>query len=358
MTKRLKNLWFSNRIILIPITVVLVFTSVFFLYGKSILLPGPVSAVAPRGEMIDGYSSHADFEQECSHCHAPVHCITDTRCQDCHIDVAKQRLDGEGLHSRLPGTARCQTCHVEHRGREMLITDFAYSNVDHDRLTNFSLDNHLENFDGSQLVCDSCHQYDRFNTETLECVNCHVEADHDGMAVHLERFGSDCTSCHDGRDRYSDFDHDNYYLKEYAHAEAECEACHIERVFVGTTRECSGCHEDSTLHFDLFGFDCQRCHTAAGWAPALLTSHTFDLEHGGEGQIECQVCHSSNYLEISCYGCHDHQEDDIRESHLVEDIIELDECAACHPTGISGEARTIMDGAEQIDENDGDSTGR
>jgi len=347
MKTRLKNLKFLNGNTLFLAATVLVFAGMFYAYGKSIMFPGPVSAVAPRGEMIEGYSSHADFEQECMHCHAPVHCLTDSRCQNCHIDVAKQRLNGEGLHSRLPGTARCQTCHVEHRGREVLITDFAYENVDHERLTGFSLDKHLENFDGSQLVCNSCHQYDRFRKETLECINCHVEADHDGMAIHIERFGSACTSCHDGRDRYSDFDHNNFFLKEYAHAEAECEACHIERVFAGTSPECSSCHEDSTMHFDLFGSDCQRCHTAAGWSPALLTAHTFDVEHGGEGLVECQVCHSSNYVEISCYGCHDHQEDDMRAVHLEEGIDEIDNCAAFQPTGASGEAWDVMGQAEQ-----------
>jgi hypothetical protein len=87
-------------------------------------MPGPLSEMALRGEALEGYGSHAEFEQSCGHCHAPVHCITDTRCQDCHMDVAKQRSSGEGLHARLPGTGRCQTCHIEHQGREMVLTDF------------------------------------------------------------------------------------------------------------------------------------------------------------------------------------------------------------------------------------------
>ena len=75
------------------------------LFGEGLMVhfhkysnPGPLSAARaaePKAVVpihMGGISSHADFEQECGHCHAPLHCVTDTQCQDCHLEIAEQRL--------------------------------------------------------------------------------------------------------------------------------------------------------------------------------------------------------------------------------------------------------------------------
>ncbi len=108
---------------------------------STLLAPGPLSAVQEQGTELGGYGSHAEFEQECGHCHAPVHCITASRCQECHLDVAQDRMTAVGLHGRLPAN-QCQDCHVEHQGREAVITEFAFRNVDHEKLSGFSLADH------------------------------------------------------------------------------------------------------------------------------------------------------------------------------------------------------------------------
>ena len=313
-----------------------------YVHASKILMPGETSAMAPKDTPLQGYVSHAEFEQECAHCHAPLHCVTDTKCQDCHTEVALQRSQSDGLHGKLPGTAKCQTCHPEHHGREVVITDFAFQNVDHAKLANFSLVKHQEDYQGNPMGCESCHSQERFAGETLDCLSCHIENDHDYMAGHMEDYGMDCMGCHDGADRMRDFDHEQVYALQGAHAETECQACHAEKVFAGISQDCIACHADPELHAGKFGLDCARCHTATAWQPAKLTRHAFQLSHGGEAQLECQTCHLENFTEQTCYNCHDHEPQQMAQVHLTEGISEYDDCSRCHPSGASGEAARLQ----------------
>ncbi len=101
--------------------------------------------------------------------------------------------------------------------------------------------------------------------------------------------------------------------------------------------ECRACHEEPEVHADRFGLNCARCHALQAWKPALLTRHTFLLDHGGEGQVACQTCHTVSYSEYTCYECHDHTPEQMEDAHAQEDIFEFDGCAVCHPTGQEGE---------------------
>lgn len=105
--------------------------------------------------------------------------------------------------------------------------------------------------------------------------------------------------------------------------------------------ECSECHEEPEVHADRFGLDCGRCHGLAAWKPAMLVRHTFLLDHGGEGQLVCQTCHTESYHEHDCYACHDHQPDDMQEVHEQEGISDFEACISCHPTGREGEGQQI-----------------
>jgi mono/diheme cytochrome c family protein len=107
---------------------------------------------------------------------------------------------------------------------------------------------------------------------------------------------------------------------------------------------CATCHEEPEMHADQFGINCARCHSATAWTPAVLTSHIFLMDHGGEGEVSCQTCHPVKYGVYDCYACHDnHQYEEMKEVHLAEDIKEFDNCAICHPTGVEGEAGRLMD---------------
>jgi len=105
--------------------------------------------------------------------------------------------------------------------------------------------------------------------------------------------------------------------------------------------ECRSCHEEPAIHADRFGLNCARCHNLQAWKPALLTRHTFRLDHGTDQQLACQTCHTDSYSENTCYGCHDHQLEEMQDVHAAEGMLKIDTCIECHPTGEPGEA-TIL----------------
>jgi hypothetical protein len=298
------------------------------------LSPGPLSEIGHQGEELGGYDSHAMFEEECTHCHAPVHCITDNKCQNCHLEIARQRTETVGLHSRLPGTEKCQNCHVEHRGREAVISAVALSNINHEELSGFSLEKHELGFDGATMVCEDCHTDGRFSRDEVSCLACHEDADGELIAQHSSEHGQECLACHNGTGAIVEFDHSTVYALTDGHENATCTACHATYVFAGTSQSCAACHREPELHAGQFGQDCSRCHTAVAWAPAQLTQHRFALDHGITEPLDCVACHSTAYYQVVCADCHETAE--IETAHTPEnvpDYLPESSCISCHPTG-------------------------
>ena len=112
--------------------------------------------------------------------------------------------------------------------------------------------------------------------------------------------------------------------------------------------ECRACHEEPDLHAERFGLNCSRCHTLDAWKPALLLRHTFALDHGDQGQVACQTCHTHNYFENTCYECHDHDPTNMQAVHADEGIFDLQPCTDCHPTGASKEAQQLGYGRDGL----------
>lgn len=180
------------------------------------LSPGPLSAVSLDGETRGEYSSHADLENDCGHCHVPVHCIVEDTCTECHYEIAEQRQNLLGLHGRLPA-GNCAVCHTEHKGRDADIALFAFQNVDHNALAGFSLALHETDHRGNPLDCNTCHFKDVYMEESLDCVTCHRDENPAYMALHMSEYGGRCLDCHDGQDRMGNFDHDIIYPLGEAH---------------------------------------------------------------------------------------------------------------------------------------------
>jgi hypothetical protein len=321
------------------VLLVVVLAVMLYLKGGGPFSPGPLSAAAPRGDMLAGVRSHAELEEACGQCHAPWQGASSRRCEQCHQEIADQRQNGIGLHGRLPDTNRCSQCHTEHRGRDANINRMALAEFDHNRLTGFSLNRHSLNYDGAPLLCADCHLDKTWLAETATCIPCHTAAEPAFTNEHAAFFGDDCRACHDGLDTMAQFDHQAVFPLEGAHGRTACAGCHQQQQFTGTPTECAGCHAEPAIHAGLFGLDCARCHSSDGWQPARLTRHTFPLDHGDGGTIACQTCHQVDFTSYTCYNCHEHDPQETREEHEKEDIFDIRECAACHPTGLEDEAK-------------------
>ena len=115
-----------RRIVLVGLLAAMV-VACFIVYGLFVERGRFLSAGAVS-------SSHASFETDCASCHEPLNEPSPERCGDCH-----ERMGDElGVHTwpahyvyhsgdfgRLgirSGEGPCQTCHVEHRGRDAGLT--------------------------------------------------------------------------------------------------------------------------------------------------------------------------------------------------------------------------------------------
>ena len=332
---KLKQFFLRFRLVLGVLLAGVMATAVYAHYDTlhTYLSPGPLSGVNHSGESLEGYDSHAMFEEDCTHCHAPVHCVTDNKCQGCHLDIARQRTETVGLHSRLPGTEKCQSCHVEHQGREAVISAVAFENINHEELSGFSLVHHETSFDGTQMVCENCHTEGRFAPDEVSCIACHEDANGELIAQHSTEHGDNCLGCHDGSGAIVEFDHDTIFALQASHETVGCSSCHADYVFAGTNQSCDGCHGEPDMHAGQFGQDCGRCHTAVAWAPAQLTQHRFDLTHGDGEALDCTACHEDSYVAVVCTTCHEDAE--MTAVHPQEAVPDYptETCVSCHPTG-------------------------
>ncbi len=333
----LKRFWFRQsrwmRGIIIFIFV-LIASGAFYVksYATYLLSPGELSDMEVENVKLGGVKSHAELARECSHCHAPIHCVTDSRCQDCHFEIEQDRMNVDTIHGRLPGVSKCQTCHPEHQGHDADLTVLAFPNIDHYAMTGFSIEAHVTNTDGKKFTCTTCHTKVRDILETIDCVQCHSESDHDALAAHIEEYGINCFECHDGQDRMiTGFDHEPFFSLQAGHADLVCMDCHAEKKYVGIGTSCFGCHEEPELHAGVFGTNCEYCHSAEAWAPAVLTQHKFELKHGDEEITTCETCHGGNYTEYPCGTCHNDGE--MISVHFQLGIYEVQNCISCHPTG-------------------------
>ncbi len=452
--------------------------------------PGDLTAISRSEGMLQGFDSHAEFEQECELCHSPFQSLQGDLCIACHEDIAIQIAAQDGTHGRLEQVMRCYVCHSDHQGRDFDPTlaaltyfdhnlapfslfqhqvdyqgntidcttcheeengfalvpdsctachaqydrvvmdqhtldfgsdclschdgldtvaqfDHARSNYplvgehldvacvachqdgqfagtpqncavcheepgvhknffsqdcaachtprdwslvvwegqafDHFTIASFSLESHLRDFSGAPMTCAACHLPQdgaHIGSDLISCITCHELGDPGFMAEHQQQFGADCLACHDGTGRLANFDHNLFFTLDGRHAEADCEACHVDHNYRETPRECGACHLEPEIHLGLFGLACESCHSTLAWSPASLTNHTFPLDHGEQGMVACETCHVSTYVEYTCYGCHDHQPSEIQSKHQEEGIsaIELVDCVRCHPNGLEDEA--------------------
>jgi len=142
-------------------------------------------------------------------------------------------------------------------------------------------------------------------------------------------------------------------------SEANCMACHSDHTgplllkaaqhsFAHTLLrpdvrgQCAACHRapDTPLHAQA-GSNCAACHSSKAWKPATF-DHTRFFALTGPHKAACTTCHiGGNTSRYTCFGCHEHQPDQIRASHAEEGIQTVSHCAACHRSGSgeSGEGR-------------------
>jgi len=301
--------------------------------GGTMFSPGALNAQNRGNAPLGGVHSHADIGGNCAACHAPTWSgeTMASRCLNCHADVRAQ-LDTHGpMHGMLADGGQCRTCHSEHRGAEGILTSF--ERFDHD-CTAFKLTGKHR-----ALECQSCHANQVYKGTAQSCVACHAEP-----VVHKGRFGTNCASCHSTNTwqlapdslTTAKFNHDLTGFKLTGkHTAVECQACHVNNVFKGTSQACVSCHADPVVHKGNFGTNCASCHTTDTWKQGLdnLLGGKFDHNlaafklTGKHKTVECKACHVNNVFKgtaQTCVSCH--------ADPVVHKGRFGTNCASCHST--------------------------
>lgn len=312
-------------------------SGVFFISsGSAMFSPGKLSHTA-NGEVLNGASSHADIENDCSACHvAPWSGDTMAeRCQLCHI-VIKVELASEGsLHGVLlefNSQHTCRDCHPEHRGTNAPLTDMAPGIFPHE-LLGFSLASHQTTSEGARFKCADCHT-DRINVlDPNVCSECHQNLDLTFMQAHIIAYGADCLACHDGVETYeANFDHTQTIFPLIGqHTRVSCVECHQNARsiadFKNAPENCIGCHQEDDVHKQSFGPNCATCHTPDSWLPVSFNHSLTSFPLKGKHQaVSCEECHTPGELmpdvPRDCYACH--AQDDNHNGQYGTS------CGACH----------------------------
>jgi len=288
------------------------------------------------GEMIGNVDSHANIT-ECRACHsAPWEQATMAdRCLACHTDIVQQMLNVAELHGTItqknPALA-CRDCHKDHRGETASLTDLGEYDFPHDAL-GFSLNEHQRTESGERISCDDCHTNDLSSFAPDSCQTCHSDMDIVFAQVHLLSFGKDCLACHDGIDRYGDFNHNAYPFKlEGGHNEATCTQCHLDARSIAdlqsTPQDCYSCHYQDDQHNGQYGRQCEGCHTPSTWGDATFDHNlaSFPLT-GAHINVKCEDCHINNVFDgtpSDCVACHAEPQEHAGQFGT--------DCASCHTT--------------------------
>ncbi|MFN8547621.1 MAG: hypothetical protein U0527_06520 [Candidatus Eisenbacteria bacterium] len=193
----------------------------------------------------------------------------DTECRACHLEDYSQSRSPDHRAGHFP--TDCQRCH-DTRSWETATFDHELTAFPPgQRMPRRSVPTATDRTSTSvpRATGVSCHRGD-FDRTTAPP---HAQAD----------FSLDCSSCH-GVDRWEGarFDHgQTLFPLRGAHADATCDACHSDGVYVNRDRACASCHQadydgsaDPNHRAAGFPTDCTTCHTETAWQPSIF-DHTW-----------------------------------------------------------------------------------
>lgn len=123
------------------------------------------------------------------------------------------------------------------------------------------------------LDCASCHagaqDLATLQATVSECAGCHLEDN-----IHSESIPIVCGACHTPVSwGEALFEHELSGFELVGnHQGVDCEACHIDRQWVGIARLCAQCHTEADVHGGQFTEDCGDCHQPTEWIGSHLRS--------------------------------------------------------------------------------------
>jgi hypothetical protein len=294
--------------------------------------PGAVTAQSRAGVTLQGYSSHAEFEEQCAFCHQPLNRSQSELCVECHQNISDQLDSKTGTHGKMDSATVCKDCHSEHKGRDFDPVAFAVAQYDHTQTRLALTGAH------STVDCEDCHTGGNYQLEYQDCKDCHVEP-----AMHTGMFTQNCDTCHtdlDWRPAFIEgelYDHEQSRFSLARHPifaapqELVCVNCHSAQTTQADLQTCDTCHTDldpgfMQEHLKTMGEDCLQCHDGKDRMSGFDHASVFLLD-GKHSRLECSACHTDFRFGGTPSACTDcHAEPDIHAGFFG------DQCQHCHTT--------------------------
>lgn len=290
-------------------------------------------------------SSHEflDKADKCTDCHSQELELKPGLCLLCHSSIQAQLDNKTGIHKGKKD--HCETCHPEHRGKDVRPVEIDLSRFDHSD-TGFALTGKHAQVE----KCSSCHQSTDYSALTRTCTTCHLDP-------HKGKLGEQCQYCHQTESWQlpltSHVSHAADFLLTGKHLVTPCEECHIKGDVKNTPRECEACHwvrkQDDPYRTRL-GLECGRCHTPQGWSPANW-EHSAETGFGLSGahkSISCDRCHPNLQFQgivSECFSCHAGDYNSANDPEHKRAGFPV-ECALCHRSTSWRDASFSHDGYE------------
>ncbi len=337
---------------LVRLRVILVLAIVTGLAGRAAAQGDDFFRSSP-GDLSESHRNQ-DGQDNCNLCHDGGRDTNDDKCLGCHDhqNLAARIRAGEGYHAsqRVKGR-RCESCHLEHKGRGFDIMAWravgGQDTFDHGQ-TGWKLqgkhaaidcaDCHknrnqqgLRTFLGESKICGSCHKRDqphRFDKQAfMKCERCHGESVWKPPLARME-FNHDSPA-------------DAAMPLEGPHESVTCAKCHPKSEFNLPKQDaanCANCH-NSPHDGHLFGTKkCDWCHSPAlGSLRKYRFNHAartrFDLA-GAHGKLGCYHCHTEKMgtrkPDKDCETCH--ADDDKHQGRFEAFGKPHPQCSVCHPS--------------------------
>lgn len=309
----------------------------YLLTGNIMFSPGKLNEDT-SGAVIGGVLSHGALTQQCYYCHpSPWDEIDQSDlCLDCHQEINKDLTDQLTLHgaaSTIQDLDNCRACHTEHIGIQSNLTEYSGENFPH-HLMSFSLRSHSGISWVREISCTDCHPESYLIFEDLSCSNCHGAFEKSILDVHVDDYGLECLSCHDGLESINlAYDHNQTDFPLLGqHQPITCDDCHSGTTslseFMSMPAFCRTCHIQVDVHEGFLGNLCEECHDPTGWTNAVYDhSQTGFILDGGHTRLSCADCHIDQTYQgadPNCLSCH--QDDEPHQGVFGTD------CTICHTT--------------------------
>lgn len=242
------------------------------------------------------------------------------KCERCHVgDVYEStptecgaRCHEDSLHRGRLGDA-CSGCHSPGKWEP--------ERFSHKKNTDFPLKGRHK----TVPACVDCHPDSSFTDTPRTCGarGCHQSDD-----IHETALGKECERCHTETGKTL-FNHNRQaaFQIDGAHTLALCANCHTDRRFKPTAKQCSGCHEEPSIHKGRYGKKCESCHTTKSFGDIEETHDSGDFSlSGAHNRVRCDRCHKNGEKRRGsgdlCITCH--RDDDVHQNSLSP------RCGECH----------------------------